>query len=119
MGQDHCRLIAIPADLQHEIIQLLLVPESATALRSLNSTCSFYRDLLAPHIFKAINLVNTIKNGDSVNAVATGKHAENVRELHYRGSAPGGRGNNCRSKLRSTIVILHPLFEDAVCILFH
>lgn len=52
-------------------------------LISLSSTCTYFRDLLGPRIFKSIYMQNTEKSARSVQAVATGKFSGYVRELRY------------------------------------
>lgn len=58
-------------------------------LLRLSCTCSFYRSLLAPQTFAVIYLHNTEKSGLSVQALAGGQHSGHVKELRYRGLAPG------------------------------
>lgn len=49
----------------------------------------YFRDLLAPYIFKSIELCNGEKSGTSLIALAKSRHKEYVKELHFIGSAPG------------------------------
>ena len=115
MAGHNCHLTTLPADVQYEIIQLLLASESADTVRNLSCVCSSYRDLLAPHVFKAIVLANNSKSGDSISAVATGRYAQHVRELHYRGSAPGHKGNH-PFRLRTIVFLDGQVFEDVACL---
>ncbi|MCJ1426070.1 hypothetical protein MMC29_003972 [Sticta canariensis] len=52
-------------------------------------TCSYFRNLLAPTIFKTAKLVNDEKSGSSLNAVAKSPHNVHVKDLHFIGSALG------------------------------
>lgn len=52
-------------------------------------TCSYYRNLLAPSIFKSATLVNHEKSGASLSAVGKSPHHIFVKELHFIGSALG------------------------------
>lgn len=54
-----------------------------------SSTCVYFRNLLAPDIFKTTKLVNKEKSGSSLNALATGPHSVHVKSLHFVGSALG------------------------------
>lgn len=82
------QMTALPADLQREIIDYLLLPEYADDLLNLSCTCSVYRSALAPHVFKSLILVNDEKNSTSVELVASQRHySQHVRELHYRASS--------------------------------
>src|ERR1700733_4591775 len=94
MDQRSCLLTALPAELQSQVVEHLLLPGNVSQLCSLSCTCSFYLSLLAPRIFKAIQLVNSSESGLSVDAVARGRHRHCVQALHYQGSAPGDRGKH-------------------------
>lgn len=48
-------------------------------------TCSHFRNLLAPTIFKATKLVNDDWSGSSLNALAKSLHNVQVKELHFIG----------------------------------
>ena len=50
-------------------------------------TCSYFRNLLAPDIFKTVKLVNDEKSGSSLNIVAKSQHNVHVKELYFIGSA--------------------------------
>lgn len=52
-------------------------------LISLSSTCSYFRDLLGPRIFKSLYLQNSAKSARSVQAVAAGRFSGCVSELRY------------------------------------
>ncbi len=56
-------------------------------LRSLSCTCSSYRSLLAPYIFKAISLHNDERSAASVLALADSRYNKLVQVLHYSSSA--------------------------------
>src|SRR5271163_89209 len=88
MDQRSC-LTALPAELQIQVAEHLLLPGNVSQLCSLSCTCSFYRSLLAPCIFKPIQLVNSSESGLSVDAVARGRHCHCVQALHYQGLAFG------------------------------
>jgi hypothetical protein len=94
MDQRSCLLTALPAELQSQVIEHLLLPGNVSQLCSLSCTCSFYRSLLAPCIFKTIQLVNKRESGLSVDAVARSQHRHCVQTLHYQGTAPGPRGKH-------------------------
>lgn len=50
-------------------------------------TCSYFRELLAPEIFKTAKLVNSDKSGSSLEAVVNSHYNIHVKELHFIGSA--------------------------------
>ncbi|CEL08938.1 hypothetical protein ASPCAL12083 [Aspergillus calidoustus] len=52
-------------------------------LIGLSSTCSEFRSILAPRIFKRITLHNTAKSALAVQAIGQGKFAACVKELQY------------------------------------
>ncbi len=52
-------------------------------------TSSYFRNLLAPYIFKTAKLVNDEKSGSSLNSVAKSPHNVHIKELHFIGSALG------------------------------
>jgi hypothetical protein len=52
-------------------------------LISLSSTCSVFRSILAPRVFKRITLHNTAKSALAVQAIGQGKFAACVKELQY------------------------------------
>lgn len=89
-----CPIVQLPSELQVAIIKSL-ASEPIQALIDLSCTCSVYRSLLAPDIFKAITLRNNEKSGSSLQAIANSRHSELVREIRYIGSAPGdGAGDD-------------------------
>lgn len=51
-------------------------------------TSSFFRNLLAPYIFKSVELRNEDDCGASLNALAGSQHAHLIKEINYYGSAP-------------------------------
>ncbi|MCJ1262380.1 hypothetical protein MMC22_002250 [Lobaria immixta] len=96
----HCNLPQLPAELLRMIIGELLrwddgekfVGEPVTIYHSLinwSCTCSYFRHLLAPHIFKSVKLVNKENSGSSLIKVAKGQHNVHVKELYFVGSALG------------------------------
>ncbi|KAL2837190.1 hypothetical protein BJY01DRAFT_221278, partial [Aspergillus pseudoustus] len=52
-------------------------------LVALSSTCSWFRTLLAPRLFRTICLHNTEKNALAVQAIGEGKSSGYVKELQY------------------------------------
>ncbi|MCJ1265626.1 hypothetical protein MMC22_005506 [Lobaria immixta] len=52
-------------------------------------TCSYFRNLLAPNVFKSVKLVNNEKSGSSLDTVAKSQHNVHVKELHFIGPALG------------------------------
>ncbi|MCJ1271042.1 hypothetical protein MMC22_010941 [Lobaria immixta] len=110
----HCNLLSLPAELQLKIIEELVRDEDIKThvndgewggenyvekqdepikiypdLINWSATCSFFRNLLAPHIFKTVKLLNDEKSGSSLNSVARSPNSVHVKELHFIGSALG------------------------------
>ena len=54
-------------------------------LIALSSTCSFFRQLLAPKIFHTVFLSNSEKSAKSLQAIAAGSHRSYVKVLRYCG----------------------------------
>lgn len=65
-----CFLSSLTAELQLVTVELLSQGGDQEALHSWSCTCSSYRCLLAPYIFKTIVLDNSEKNSSSVLALA-------------------------------------------------
>lgn len=107
----HCNLLNLPAEVHLEIIKELLQDENIDThtnhgqrdengfsekhekpvkiyrdLINWSCTCSYFRSLLAPNIFKTTKLVNDEKSGSSLIAVAKGPHTIHVKELYFIGS---------------------------------
>lgn len=59
-------------------------------LISISSASKQLRDLLAPRIFKTLYLYNTAQSARAIQAIAEGKHAACVKELHYIGITDEG-----------------------------
>ena len=55
-------------------------------LTNWSSTCSYFRNLLAPEVFKNIKLANNEKSGSSLHIVAKSQHNVHVKELRFIGS---------------------------------
>ncbi|MCJ1429981.1 hypothetical protein MMC29_007896 [Sticta canariensis] len=99
-----CSLLSLPAELHLKIIEDLLRDKDIEAdeanqhdliniyhdLIDWSCTCSYFRNLLAPKIFKTVKLINDEKSGSSLNAVAKSPHNIHVKDLHFIGSALGG-----------------------------
>ena len=110
----HRNLLSLPAELQLKIIEELVRDEDIKThandqkwhgenyierqdepikiypdLINWSATCSFFRNLLAPHIFKTVKLLNDEKSGSSLNSVARSPNSVHVKELHFIGSALG------------------------------
>ncbi|MCJ1268322.1 hypothetical protein MMC22_008210 [Lobaria immixta] len=110
----HCNLIELPAELLLTIIEELRKNEDVKRrvmdekkydyvdpethdesvkvyhdLFKLSCTCSYFRNLLAPDIFKTVKLINDEKSGSSLSTVARSQLNVHVKELHFIGSAPG------------------------------
>ncbi|KAL9126628.1 MAG: hypothetical protein Q9217_004348 [Psora testacea] len=83
-------LRGLSTELQLAVIECL----DPVALRNWSSTCSSYRALLAPYIFKVITLRNTERSALSVDAVANSRYVTYVEGLHYIATAPGDSGND-------------------------
>lgn len=109
-----CYLLDLPAELQLKIIEELIQDENIKAdandhkthgshgcyqkreleericiyhdLINWSCTCSYFRNLLAPNIFKTVKLVNKEKSGASLEAVAESPHKFHVKSLHFVGS---------------------------------
>lgn len=101
-----CHLVDLSAELQLKIVEELLQHPIAkpadgdvkqedhdTRCRDslLNWSCTslFFRDLLAPYIFRCVNLRNSDKCGSSLLEVVKGRHNNLVKEIRFVGSAPG------------------------------
>lgn len=107
----HCNLLNLPAEVHLEIIKELLQDEDIDIhtndgpkddhgfsekhekpvkiyrdLINWSCTCSYFRSLLAPKIFKTTQLVNDEKSGSSLIAVAKSPHKIHVKELYFIGS---------------------------------
>lgn len=107
----HCHLLDLPIELHLKIIQELRQGKDVEAhadygqkndhrhkekqkeqievyhdLINWSCTCSYFRNLLAPDIFKAVKLVNDERSGSSLNAVAKGPHNVHVKNVHFIGS---------------------------------
>ncbi|KAE8402488.1 hypothetical protein BDV37DRAFT_159673 [Aspergillus pseudonomiae] len=54
-------------------------------LINMSSTCTWFRDLLAPTILGNLELYNTAKSAQSITAISRGKHAACVKTLRYIG----------------------------------
>lgn len=104
----HCNLVKLATEIQLMIIENLRRDEDIKAhagkgiesygendepvriyhdLINWSSTSSYFRNLLAPEIFKSVKLVNDDKSGSSLNTVAASQHNVHVKELHFLGSA--------------------------------
>lgn len=95
-----CNLLHLPTELQLQVIKELLGDDDQKEneeeptkvfhdLINWSCTCSFFRGLIAPYIFKTCKLVNQEKSGSSLNAVANGPHNIHVKELYFMGPAFG------------------------------
>lgn len=92
-----CNLLRLPIELQHWIVELLrdddqreneVLPFNGLYdLINWSCTCSYFRTLLAPDIFKACTLVNHEKSGSSLTTVANSPHSIHVKALHFIGYA--------------------------------
>ena len=103
----HCYLINLPAELHLTIVEELLRDQDTKThandqiekqdeliivyhdLINWSCTCSYFRDMIAPYIFKAAKLVNDEESGSSLNAVSKSPNNVHVKELHFIGSFPG------------------------------
>ena len=59
-------------------------------LMNWSCTSRYFRNLLAPYIFREIKLRNDEKSGASVAAVLKGPHGDLVKEIYFLGSIPSG-----------------------------
>ncbi|MCJ1427118.1 hypothetical protein MMC29_005021 [Sticta canariensis] len=98
-----CSLLSLPTELHLKIIRDLLRDKDIEAheekqddlisidhdLINWSCTCSYFRNLLAPEIFRTAKLVNDEKSGSSLNAVAKSPHNVHVKNLHFIGSGLG------------------------------
>lgn len=76
-------LTSLATELQQAIIQQLDRTTDLAALRSWSCTCSFYRHLLAPYLFRSIVLRNYETNASSVHLLSNSQYKGCVEELHY------------------------------------
>ncbi|MCJ1346780.1 hypothetical protein MMC31_004998 [Peltigera leucophlebia] len=58
-------------------------------LMNWSSTSSYFRNLLAPYIFKTVKLVNNDKSATSLDALANGTRNALVKELYFISPALG------------------------------
>ncbi|KAK3178345.1 hypothetical protein OEA41_000480 [Lepraria neglecta] len=119
-----CGLIELQAELQLKIIEELSKDEVRGDdvgkqddrfkihhdLMNWSCTSAYYRDSLAPYIFKTVILRNDEKSGCSLNALASSRHSECVEELHFVGSAPGNAKEGRRHS--QTLVEFAYHFDD-------
>ncbi|OGM49717.1 hypothetical protein ABOM_001887 [Aspergillus bombycis] len=54
-------------------------------LINMSSTCTWFRNFLAPSIFANLELYNTTKSAQSITAISQGRHAACVKTLRYIG----------------------------------
>ena len=59
-------------------------------LMNWSCTARYFRNLLAPYIFRTIKLRNDDKSGASVDAVVKGPHGDLEKEIYFLGSVPPG-----------------------------
>ena len=76
-------LLTLATELQQEIILQLDRAGEQETLRSWSCTCSFYRCLLAPYVFRSLILRNYEKSASSVLVLANNQYKNYVEELHY------------------------------------
>ena len=62
-------------------------------LMNWSCTSQYFRNLLAPYIFKSIKLCNDEKSGASVDAVLKSPHGALVKEIYFLGTIPPGVSN--------------------------
>lgn len=63
-------------------------------LMSWSCTSQYFRNLLAPYIFKSIKLCNDEKSGASVDLVLKSPHGALVKEIYFLGTIPRGIPNS-------------------------
>ena len=104
-----CSLVDLSDELHLNIIQQLLIHEELIHEKSLegeqdrdddfqyhrdlmnwSSTSQYFRNLLAPYIFKSVKLRNDEKSGASVHAVLKSPHGALVKEIYFLGAIPPG-----------------------------
>ena len=88
-----CNLLQLPAELlrmifkelrSDDVIEDYMEPDLVDhPLINWSCTCSYFRNLLAPNIFKSVKLVNSEKSGSSLDTVAQSQHNVHVKELHF------------------------------------
>lgn len=107
----HCHLLDLPVELQLKIIQELVRDEDIRAhandydvndiekqdepikiyhdLINWSCTSSYFRNLLAPDVFKITKLVNNEKSASSLSTLAKSPHRIHLKELYFIGFALG------------------------------
>ncbi|MCJ1270595.1 hypothetical protein MMC22_010492 [Lobaria immixta] len=130
----NCYLFNLPAELQLMIIKELVRNEHIEAdasdyhhedaqdepiriyldLIDWSSTCSFFRSLLAPYIFKTVKLVNDEESGASLNAVAKSPYNVHVKELHFIGW-PLSSAHSDEAAFPNTEVVLARSVNELLC----
>ena len=63
-------------------------------LMNWSCTSQYFRNLLAPYIFKIVKLRNDEKSGASVDAVLKSPHGALVNEIYFLGTIPPGMANS-------------------------
>ena len=110
----HCSLVALSDELHLKIIHELLKHDQLLHDKSMepdahqgrhdrddefqyhpdlmnwSCTARYFRNLLAPYIFRTIKLCNDEKSGASVDALVKGPHGDLVKEIYFLGSVPPG-----------------------------
>ena len=98
-------LLSLPMELQYRIIKFLDHDDDALkAFLPWSCTCSFYRSLLAPHVFRTIALCNDETSGKSVRMISNGPYAGHVRKLQFKGSTLTKTGRkNCETRANPNV----------------
>lgn len=65
-----------------------LDPEKRKPVINLSATCSRFRNLIGPQIYRKLHLTNKKAIAESVRAVGTGPFRDNVKEVLFVGTAP-------------------------------
>lgn len=113
----HCSLVDLSEELHLNIIQELLKHDDLLHEKSLESkyqkshrerddefqhhrnlmnwscTSRYYRNLLAPYIFRSVKLRNDEKSGASVDAVLKSPYGDLVKEIYFLGTYPSSTAN--------------------------
>lgn len=85
-------------------------PTPQQDLRSWSSTCSQFRSLIAPLLFKSLTLRNTEKTGNSIDLISKGDNRHHVQNLLIYLTAPG----DTEDGFADTEGILPKVIEDII-----
>ncbi|KAK5073699.1 hypothetical protein LTR64_007165 [Lithohypha guttulata] len=100
-----------------------LVPAELKTLINLSCTCTHFRAVLAPVIYRKLWLTNTITSATSIKAIAATRFRIHVREILFVGRAPGSEedgfeqvGEVIASEVLEILANLRSCFPNLNCL---